>query len=109
MNSGSYKSRCFLLISIYQLFECIVCLAANGYVYEAFGISKHFPIKLQLLSIRAETLDKPLTAKCFIYDVVFSCFFRRTSPATADVPTAQNVSIIEVNPSLNRSEEHTSE
>ena len=48
-------------------------LAANGYVYETFGISKHFPIKLQLLLIRAETLDKPLTAKCFIYDVVHWC------------------------------------
>ena len=44
-------------------------IAANGYVYETFGISKRFPIKLQLLLIRAETLDKPLTAKCFIHDV----------------------------------------
>ncbi|HAQ38948.1 MAG TPA: hypothetical protein DCX89_06010, partial [Saprospirales bacterium] len=41
----------------------------NGYVYETFGISKHFPVKLQQLSIRAKTLDKPLTAKCFIYNV----------------------------------------
>ena len=41
----------------------------NGYVYETFGISKQFPIKLQLLLIRAGTLDNPLTAKCFIYDV----------------------------------------
>ena len=41
----------------------------NGYVYETFGISKHFPIKLQLILIRAEALDNPLTAKCFIYDV----------------------------------------
>jgi len=45
-------------------------LSDNGYVYETFGISKHCPVKLQLLLIRAETLDKPLTAKCFIYDVV---------------------------------------
>jgi len=42
---------------------------ANGCVYETFGISKRFLIKLQLLLIRAETLDKPLTAKCFIHDV----------------------------------------
>jgi len=26
---------------------------ANGYVYETFGISKHFPVKLQLLLILA--------------------------------------------------------
>ncbi len=42
----------------------------NGYVYETFGISKHFPVKLQALLIRAKTLGKPLTAKCFIHDVV---------------------------------------
>jgi hypothetical protein len=48
---------------------------ANGYVYETFGISKHFPVKLQLLLIRAETFDNPLTAKCFIYDVGGSLFF----------------------------------
>ena len=52
----------------------------NGYVYETFGISKHFPVKLQVLMIRAEMLDNPLTAKCFIYDVVrwpllFLCLF----------------------------------
>src|SRR5690554_8232665 len=44
-------------------------IGGNGHVYETFGISKHFPVKLQELSIRAETLDNPLTAKCFIYDV----------------------------------------
>ena len=43
------------------------------HVYETFGISKRFPIKLQLLLIRAERLDKPLTAKCFIYDVRAMC------------------------------------
>ena len=42
----------------------------NGYVYETFGISKHLPFKLQLLLIRVEAFDNPLTAKCFIYDVV---------------------------------------
>ena len=45
-------------------------LNANGYVYETFGISKHIRIKLQLLLIRAGTFDNPLTAKCFIYDVM---------------------------------------
>ena len=44
-------------------------LVGNGYVYETFGISKHFPVKLQVLLIRAERFDNPLTAKCFIYDV----------------------------------------
>jgi hypothetical protein len=55
-------------------------LAPNGYVYETFGISKHFPVKLQALLIRAEMLDNALTAKCFIYDVsislfLFKCYF----------------------------------
>jgi hypothetical protein len=45
--------------------------AINGYVYETFGISKRFTVKLQVVLIRTETLDKPLTAKCFIHDVVF--------------------------------------
>ena len=49
-------------------------ITANGCVYETFGISKRFSIKLQLLLIRAETLDKPLTAKCFIHVVSVSLF-----------------------------------
>jgi hypothetical protein len=44
-------------------------VAHNGHVYETFGITKRLPIKIQLLLIRAKTLDKPLTAKCFIHDV----------------------------------------
>lgn len=44
-------------------------IATNGYVYETFGISKHFPVKLQVLLIRAEMFHNTLTAKCFIYDV----------------------------------------
>lgn len=52
-----------------------VAMEHNGYVYETFGISKHFPVKLQLLLIRAVPLDNPLTAKCFIYDVVHWCLF----------------------------------
>lgn len=39
------------------------------YFEDVHGISKHFPIKIQVPVIRAETLDNPLTAKCFIYDV----------------------------------------
>ena len=50
-------------------------LAYNGYVYETFGISKHYPVKLQVSLIRVETLDNPLTAKCFIYDVVCRFYF----------------------------------
>ena len=41
----------------------------NGYVYETFGISKHFPVKLQVILTRAEMLNNTLTAKCFIYDM----------------------------------------
>jgi len=51
-----------------------ILAAVNGCGYETFGNSKHFPIKLQLLLIRAETLDKPLTAKCFIPVVSRSVF-----------------------------------
>lgn len=54
---------------------CLFTLGGNGYLYETFGISKHFPVKLQALLIRAETLDNPLTAKCFIYDVVVRFLF----------------------------------
>ena len=42
---------------------------ANGHVYETFGISKHFPVKLQLHLIRTKMLDNTLTAKYFMYDV----------------------------------------
>src|SRR5690554_3921302 len=61
--------------SFFFIYQCLTVMLvsftmpANGHVYETFGISKHFPVKLQELSIRAETLDNPLTAKCFIYDV----------------------------------------
>ena len=48
---------------------------ANGYVYETFGISKHFPVKLQILLIQAETLNNPLTANCFIYDATYWTLF----------------------------------
>ena len=49
-------------------------IAANGYVYETFGISKHISVKLQLLLIRAMPYNNLLTAKCFIYDVGGSLF-----------------------------------
>ena len=58
----SIFSHCLAVSSVFSI-------AGNGYVYETFGISKHFPVKLQVPLIRAETLDNPLTAKCFIYDV----------------------------------------
>src|SRR5690554_7725665 len=50
-------------------FVILIAISYNGYVYETFGITKRLPIKIQLLLIRAKTLDKPLTAKCFIHDV----------------------------------------
>jgi len=63
-------------------------MCGNGYVYETFGISKQFLVKLQLLLKRAETFDNPLTAECFIYDVttrtsfislsMFIIFFKNT-------------------------------
>jgi len=56
-----------------QVFSFIL-IPPNGCVYETFGISKHFPVKLQLLLTRDVLLDKPLTAKCFIHDVSVSCF-----------------------------------
>jgi hypothetical protein len=70
---------CIFSISIIQIFVvynlsgCLFTMTANGRVYETFGITKRFPIKLQLLLIRAETLDKPLSAKCFIHVVVHWC------------------------------------
>ena len=72
---------CILCCYILVLFYCFnigmsfFTLACNGYVYETFGISKHFPVKLQVLLIRAEMLDNPLTAKCFIYDVTMRFYF----------------------------------
>ena len=68
-------------ISVFKMsvFFCWVAvpsnLAPNGYVYETFGISKHLPVKLQVLLIRAEMLDNTLTAKCFIYDVGHWLFY----------------------------------
>jgi len=53
----------------------ILFLHNGGYVYETFGISKHFLVKIQQILTRAEMLDKPLIAKCFIYDVVCWPFF----------------------------------
>ena len=41
----------------------------NDYVYETFGIPKHFTVKLQLLLTKTGMFDNPLSAKCFIYDV----------------------------------------
>src|SRR5690554_952273 len=50
-------------------------MPCNGYVYETFGISRHFPVKLQVLLIRAETHVNPLTAKCFTYDAIGRFYF----------------------------------
>jgi hypothetical protein len=48
-------------------------ITASGYVYETFGISKRFPVKLQVPLKRAETFNISLTAKRFIYDVTAWC------------------------------------
>src|SRR5690554_3882808 len=47
-------------------------IGGNGYVYETFGISKHFSVNLQVFLIRDKMSDNTLTAKCFIYDVTIS-------------------------------------
>ena len=65
----------FLFFSL-QNYHCrfSLWLVGNGYVYETFGIPKHILVKLQVLLIRAEMPDNPLTAKCFIYDVMHWLF-----------------------------------
>lgn len=67
----------FYISIFFGIFLCVSCssrVSPNGYVYETFGTSKHFPVKLQALLTRVEMLDNALTAKCFIYDVVRSAF-----------------------------------
>ena len=74
-----FKPRKFSILSDSIFIRRLFYMTHNGHVYETFGISKHFTVKLQLLLIRAEKLDNTLTAKCFIYDVVrsyFSCTVR---------------------------------
>ncbi len=44
-------------------------LAINGWVYETFGISKRFPIKLLQCLLNVLLLKLALSAKCFIYRV----------------------------------------
>ena len=61
------------LQKIFEFCSLFFIMLGNGHVYETFGISKHLPVKLQLLLIRAEMSDNPLTAKCFIYDVMGFC------------------------------------
>jgi hypothetical protein len=40
--------------------EWFSTMTPNGHVYETFGISKYFPVKLQVLLIRAKMLDNAL-------------------------------------------------
>ena len=70
----SIQSYLSFLFNFYSEISLNFRLEDNGRVYETFGISKRFPIKLQLLLIRAETLDNALTAKCFIHDVMHRNF-----------------------------------
>ena len=67
------KPHCRWFSCLFHSIVSFLKLAHNGCVYETFGITKRFPIKLRLLLIRVETLDKPLTAKCFIHVVVHWC------------------------------------
>ena len=66
--------NCSLVISL-SFSWLFFIMPSNGYVYETFGVSKRFSVKLQVLLIRAETIDNLLTAKCFIYDVVVRALF----------------------------------
>ena len=58
-----------------KLFKLLFCndllrhFVFNGCVYETFGISKYFPVKLKLLLLQAGMFDNALAAKCFIFDV----------------------------------------
>jgi hypothetical protein len=71
--AGNLQLFC-LCVGYFFLVRSHFNMFGNGCVYETFGISKRFPIKLQLLLIRAVLLDKPLTAKCFIHVVSRSVF-----------------------------------
>ena len=64
-------------MNVFTYFFNVKMWLYNGYVYETFGISKHFPVKLQVLLIRAEMFHNALTAKCFIYDVTCCVFLFR--------------------------------
>ena len=74
-----YNLSFYFCQSFHYQFACPLSFSmnANGYVYETFGISKRFSIKLQLLLIRAVTHDNAMSAKCFIHVVVRSVFFFR--------------------------------
>ena len=50
----------------------------NGWVYETFGISKRLPNKPLSSLLNVLPLKLALSAKCFIYRVVFSCFILRS-------------------------------
>src|SRR5690554_2813371 len=65
---SQFRYLFFYSIVKFHLFGFFL-MTPNGCVYETFGTSKHFPVKLQVLLIRAKMLDNTLTAKCFIYDV----------------------------------------
>ena len=55
-------------------FDCCTVanrMTANGWVYETFGISKRFPIKPLRCLLSVPPLKLALSAKCFIYRVVF--------------------------------------
>ena len=70
-------SKKYISLKFYYVYDLqdVLCMKPNGYVYETFGISKHFPVKLQLIMMRAKMFDNALIAKCFIYDVVCWALF----------------------------------
>jgi hypothetical protein len=47
----------------------------NGWVYETFGISKHFPVKPLQSLLDVTPLKLALSVKCFIYRVRGWCLF----------------------------------
>ena len=82
--SSFYFAKGWHFVCRFTVRFCLPCrlrVATNGYVYETFGISKHFPVKLQVLLKRAETLDNALTAKC-LYTMLPAGVYSFIKPST---------------------------
>jgi len=67
LHKGNLFSPCLKVSRYFGNADTLPALPTTaGYVYETFGISKHFSVKLQLFLIRAEMLDNPLARQFFI-------------------------------------------
>ena len=86
------------MVLVANIFSGTLLVAHNVYVYETFGILKHFTFKLQVLLIRAETFNNLQTAKCFIYDVVSCHYFIFNSFKTKSNALCEFILIFGVTP-----------